>query len=294
MFGKKGIEDYIFDSVIYLFLIFIIFITIYPFYYVLVQSFNEGMYSLNGGIYFWPSRPTLENYQSFFKDAKWLNALKISVLRTILGTGISVIFTSMVSYGLSFKKLVFRKCYVTILIVSLFFSGGIIPYYVLLKNLHLFNTFGVYIVPTALNIFFVLVGMSFFSEIPSELFDSAHVDGANDLIIFIKLVLPVSMPFIATIALFMGVEQWNAWFDAAFFVQKKTLHTLSFLMMEIINKTRLGGNLTQGAAAQQASKVTSFSLQASAMIIAVTPIICIYPFLQKYFIKGIMIGSIKG
>lgn len=294
MVGKKSPGDSIFNGINYTVLIIIIFTTLYPFYYVLIQSFNKGINALNGGIYLWPKNFTLENYQIFFTDPKWLNAMLISVLRTVVGTILGVFFTCMVSYGLSFKKLTFRKFYTTVLIISMYFSGGIIPYYVVLKNLHLFNTFWVYVIPMALNVFFVFVGISFFSEIPSEIFESAYVDGANDLTIFLKLVLPVSKPFLATIALFMGVEQWNAWFDAAFFVKDKSLHTLSFLMMEIINKTQLGGNVGAGAAARRSISVTSFSLQTSAMIIAVAPIVCVYPFLQKYFVKGIMIGSVKG
>jgi len=211
----------------------------------------------------------------------------------VTGTCIGVFLTCIVSYGLSFERLLFRKFYMTVLIIAMYFSGGIIPYYVNLRNLRLINTFWVYIVPEALNIFFVLVGISFFKQIPSEVFDSAYVDGANDLIIFLKLVLPVSKPFLATIALFIGVEQWNNWFHSAFFIHDKKLYTLSYLMMEVINKTQLGGNVMSGGG-RRSTAVTSFSLQTAAIVIATVPIVCAYPFLQKYFVKGIMIGSVKG
>ena len=292
---RRSLEDLFFDKLNYLLLLVVVFLTVYPFYFVLVQSFNEGTSVITGGAYFWPKKFTLDNYVDFFDDIKWMRGLGVSVARTILGTSIGLIFTCIVSYSLSFKELVFRKGYITLLIISMYFSGGIIPYYVLLRNLHLFNTFWVYVIPGALNVFFVIVGISFFREIPAELFDSARVDGANDAVVFFKLVLPVSKPFLATIALFLGVEHWNAWFDSAFFVQNKNLKTLSFLMMELINKNQVTGAMSKAEAlAGGGSTVTPFSIQTAAMVVAVVPIICVYPFLQKYFVKGIMIGSVKG
>ncbi len=289
---KKGKEDIVLDAFIYIVLILIAIITLYPFYFTIVRSFNEGTASSN--TYFWPARPTLENYITFFRDGKWFNGLIISILRTLIGTATSVIFTCIVAYALSFKNLAYRKVYMTLLIISMYFSAGIIPNYILLKSLHLFDSFWVYIVPTALNAFFVMVGISFFQEIPPDLFDSARVDGANDLIIFAKIVLPISKAFLATIALFVGVNHWNSWFDSAFFVQNPNLKTLSNLMMELINKNQAGYLTGASAAAKANSTVTSFSIQTAAMVISVAPIICVYPFLQKYFVKGIMIGSVKG
>lgn len=292
---KIKVGDFTFDAVNLLLLVLILFITFYPFYYVVVQSFNEGTTAMVSGSYWYPKNFTLENYENFFSDAKWVRALGVSVARTVIGTCIGLLFTCIVSYALSFRDLSMRKGYMTMLIISMYFSGGIIPYYVLLRSLGLLNTFYVYIIPGALSAFFVLVGISFFQGIPSELFDAARVDGASDLTIFLRIVLPVSKPFLATIALFLGVEHWNAWFDAAFYVQPKELKTLSFLMMELINKSQISSALSAAdVAARGSSTVTSFSIQSAAMVIAVVPIICVYPFLQKYFVKGIMIGSVKG
>ncbi len=290
--NKKRKGDIVLDMIIYTVLVIIAVITIYPFFFTIVRSFNEGTASSN--TYFWPARPTLENYITFFKDGKWLNGLIISVFRTLIGTVTSVFFTCIVAYALSFKNLAYRKVYMTLLIISMYFSAGIIPNYVLLKSLHLFDSFWVYIVPTALNAFFVIVGISFFQEIPSDLFDSARVDGANDFTIFYKIVLPISKAFLATIGLFVGVNHWNSWFDSAFFVQNPNLKTLSSLMMELINKNQAGYLTAASAAAKANSTVTSFSIQTAAMVISVAPIICVYPFLQRYFVKGIMIGSVKG
>lgn len=289
---RKTGQDLAVDIFVYVVLIIICILTVYPFYFIIVRSFNEGTASSN--TYFWPARPTLENYATFFKDGKWINSLFISIMRTVIGTVSGVIFTCIVAYALSFKELAGRKIYMTLLIISMYFSAGIIPQYVLLKSLNLFNTFWVYIIPTLLNTFFVMVGISFFQEIPRDLFESARVDGANDLTIFFKIVLPVSKPFLATIALFVGVNHWNSWFDSAFYVTDPNLKTMSSLMMELINKNQAGYLTAASAAAKANSTVTSFSIQTAAMVISVAPIILVYPFLQKYFVKGIMIGSVKG
>ncbi len=289
---RKCKGDILLDIFIYAFLILIAAMTIYPFFFTVIRSFNEGTASSN--TYFWPARPTLENYITFFNDGKWFHGLIVSILRTLIGTVIGVAFTCIVAYALSFKNLAYRKLYMTLLIISMYFSAGIIPSYVLLKSLNLFDSFWVYIVPTALNAFFVIVGISFFQEIPVDLYDSARVDGANDFTIFCRIVIPVSKAFLATIALFVGVNHWNSWFDSAFYIQNPNLKTLSNLMMELINKNQAGYLTAASAAAKANSTVTSFSIQTAAMVISVAPIICVYPFLQNYFVKGIMIGSVKG
>ena len=291
LFGRRVGQDLTMDIVIYIILLAIVIMTLYPFYFILVRSFNEGTASTD--TYFWPARPTLENYESFFKDGKWMNALLITMLRTVIGTISGVIFTCIVAYALSFKELAFRKLYMTLLIISMYFSAGIIPYYILLKSLRLFDSFWVYIIPSLLNTFFVMVGISFFREIPRDLFDSAKVDGANDLTVFFKIVLPVSKPFLATIALFIGVNHWNSWFDSAFYIRNPNLKTMSCLMMELINKNQSGYIRAASAAARASSTVTSFSIQTASMVISVAPIIMVYPFLQQYFVKGIMVGSVK-
>jgi putative aldouronate transport system permease protein len=290
---KRTKEDYVIETVIYLSLLFILFVTVYPFYYVLIISFNEGMDAARGGIYFFPRKLVFENYASFFSDSKWLNGLYISILSTVAGTFLGTFFTTMVAYGISYKDLVFRKFYMTVLIISMYFSGGIIPYYVLLREIHLLNTFWVYVVPGALSIFFVLIGVSFFSQISPSLRESAVIDGANEITVFLKIILPISTPFLATMILFIGVGHWNNWFDSAFFVRKKELRTLSYLTMEVINKSQLGANMSAADAGMRSSKITPLAIQSAAMMISILPVICVYPFLQKYFVKGLMIGSVK-
>nr|WP_246427974.1 carbohydrate ABC transporter permease [Paenibacillus phyllosphaerae] len=266
--------------------------TLYPFYYVLMISFNKGTDSLLGGIYLWPRTFTLENYATFLSDPQWFKALFVTVARTGVGTFLGVMFTCLVAYGLSHRDLLFSKGYFTIIIFATYFSGGLIPYYVVLRTLGLLNTFGVYVIPSMLSTFFLLIAVSFFREIPLELKESAFMDGANEFVIFYKIIIPVSMPLIATMSLFMGVGQWNAWLDSAYFVQADSLRTLTFRMMEIINKSNIP--IESVGAAASVSGVTNYSLQVTSMVVSIAPIVCVYPFLQKYFVKGIMLGSVKG
>ncbi|NHW33300.1 carbohydrate ABC transporter permease [Paenibacillus aceris] len=278
---------------IYVVLFIIMLAMLYPFYYVVIVSFNRGSDSLLGGVYLWPRSVTLENYKTFLSDPNWFRAFLVTISRTVLGTMLGVLFTSLVAYGLSHRNLLFSKFYFTVIIFAMYFSGGLIPYYVVLRSIGLLNTFGVYIFPSMLSTFFLLIAISFFREIPGELKESAHMDGASELVVFFRIVLPVSMPLVATMALFMGVGQWNSWLDSAYFVQSESLRTLTYRMMEIINKFNSPMDAL-AVANGSSSGVTSFSLQVTAMVVSIAPIVFIYPFLQKYFVQGIMLGSVKG
>lgn len=290
-FKKRSLEDNLLDGFIYLVSVLILIVTLYPFIFIVIISFNEGIDASLGGIYFWPRKFTLENYTQFLTDLKWLRGIGITVLRTVIGTFIGVLFTTLVAYGLSFRELLHRKVYMTLIIISMYFSGGIIPYYTVLKELHLLNTFWVYVIPGALNTFFITIGLSFFTGIPASLRESAKIDGAGEMTIFRKIILPISKPFVATLVLFIGVGHWNNWYDSAFFVKEKGLRSLAYLMMEVINKSMISSSAA--SAAGVSTTTTPMSIQAAAMVIAVLPIICVYPFLQKYFVTGLMVGAVK-
>ncbi|MDG0808232.1 carbohydrate ABC transporter permease [Cohnella rhizosphaerae] len=286
-------KDLIMDSLVYVILAILTLSMLYPFYYVLILSFNKGTDSLLGGVYLWPRTFSLENYAQFLDDPKWYRAFVVTIVRTLTGAALGVLFTCLVAYGLSHRDLLFRKSYFTIIIFAMYFSGGLIPYYVVLRSVGLLNTFGVYVIPSMLSTFFLLIAISFFQEIPAELKESAHMDGASELVIFYRIILPVSMPLVATMSLFMGVSQWNSWLDSAYFVQSDSLRTLAFRMMEVINKSNAPMDAIAIANSSSAG-VTSYSLQVAAMVISIAPIVCVYPFLQRFFIQGIMLGSVKG
>ena len=180
----------------------------------------------------------------------------------------------------------------TLIIVCMYFSGGVIPYYALLKSLGLINNYFVYIIPGALSTFFILIGTSFFDSIPGSLRESAKIDGAGELKVFSKIILPISKPFLATCVLFIGVGKWNNWYDCTFFIQSKNLRNLAYLMMQVINSTQVSATAA-AAGVSSNNTTTTLSIQTAAMVVATVPIMCIYPFLQKHFVTGMMIGSVK-
>ena len=181
------------------------------------------------------------------------------------------------------------------LIIAMYFSGGIIPYYMVLRTLHLINTFWVYIIPSMLNIFYCMVAISSFQAIPKELAESARMDGAGEMRIFFRIMLPISKPLLATIAIFTAVGQWNSWYDCAFFTQDKSLRTMGYLLMTVINKNSLGAQTMDAyAASATVNTVTTLSVQLAVMIVAVAPILVVYPFFQRYIVSGMTIGAVKG
>lgn len=292
---KKTREDILVDACVAVFTALVFFACLYPFYLSIVLALNEGKDAYRGGIYFWPRKWTLDNFAAFLQDPEWIRALWISVTRTVLGTITTLFFTTLLAYGLSLRKLVFRRVYISLIIFAMYVHGGIIPYFVVLRSLGLINRYLVYIVPGAVNLFFTLVSISFFQAIPPEMAESARLDGAKEFTVFLKIIVKTSTPLLATIAIFAAVAQWNNWFDTAFFaLQNKSIRTMGYMLMTVINKTSSRSKLSLEASTYAASTVTPLSIQLAAMLIAVVPIITVYPFFQKYFISGLMLGSVKG
>ncbi len=293
MKGKIN-EDKVVNVIVYILLAFIGIVTLYPFYYTIICSFNDGLDLMKGGVYLWPRKFTLSNYELFIGDEGWRHAFFISVARTVVGTVLCTGFTSMFSYALSRNNLMFKKGYRFLVIFTMYFSGGLSPYYVLLRSLGLLNTFWVYVVPGMVNTFFVMTGINFFASIPESMIEAAKIDGAREIKVLTKIVLPVSKPFLATLALFAAVGQWNSWLDSAYYVRDASLQTLSFKMMTTINQTlATAANADVAGQMSQANTATSFTVQATAMAVSMIPIMCVYPFLQKYFVQGMMIGAVK-
>ena len=293
MKGKIN-EDKVVNVIVYILLAFIGIVTLYPFYYTIICSFNDGLDLMKGGVYLWPRKFTLSNYELFIGDEGWRHAFFISVARTVVGTVLCTGFTSMFSYALSRNNLMFKKGYRFLVIFTMYFSGGLIPYYVLLRSLGLLNTFWVYVVPGMVNTFFVMTGINFFASIPESMIEAAKIDGAREIKVLTKIVLPVSKPFLATLALFAAVGQWNSWLDSAYYVRDASLQTLSFKMMTTINQTlATAANADVAGQMSQENTATSFTVQATAMAVSMIPIMCVYPFLQKYFVQGMMIGAVK-
>lgn len=290
---KRTTEDKVISLVVGIVMVFVFLVTFYPFWYSLVLSFNEGLDALRGGIYFWPRKFTLENYQAVFGIDYIPTAFMVSVARTLLGTVVCVAFTGLFAFACSHKKLMFRKVYITAMIITMYFSGGLIPQYMLFKSLGLMNTFWVYIVPNLFSSFNAIIMINAFREIPESLEEAAHLDGANDLLIFFRIILPISMPTMATMALYSGVWHWNSWSDSAFFITNKSLRTMAHVMITLINQSESAAQTTVGQINRGSVTYSAMTLRPAAMVICVIPIVVVYPFLQKYFVKGVMLGSVK-
>jgi putative aldouronate transport system permease protein len=261
----------------------------YPFFYIIVSSFNDPIDLLRGPVYFWPRQFSIINFTFVLKDPEIVRAIWVTVARTVIGTVAGVLFTAAFAYGISKKRLWGRKVIVGMTLVTIYFSGGLIPTYLLIAHgLHLYGNFLVYIIPNMFNAFFAFIMMSFFREIPAEIEESALMDGATEIRIFVQLILPLSTAILATIALFYGVWHWNSWFDAMLYGGRK-LPTLQQYLVKAIQSV----NVSVRSANYSNQDVSSQSLRLATMVLTTFPIVVIYPFLQRYFVKGVMIGSLK-
>ena len=284
-----------FDICLTILMVAVCFITLYPVLYTVVISFNDAKDALRGGIYWWPRIFSLESYKSVFMDKSIMNAFMVSIARTVVGTITSVLFTAMVGYAFSKKHIFGNKFYLIFGTITMFFSGGLIPQFVVYKNLGLYNSFWVYILPSLFNFYNMIIFMSFFREMSASLEESAKLDGANDLIIFIKLILPLSMPVVATIALFNAVGHWNDYFTGVLYINDAELIPIqTYLYRVVASASSAKTAVSVSGSAAASSTVSSTSLQYATMVVTTAPVVCVYPFLQKHFVKGMMIGSIKG
>jgi putative aldouronate transport system permease protein len=276
---------------------------IYPFWNSVVLSFNDGEDAIQGGITFWPREFSLENYKYVFQDTRLGKAYLVTIFRTVLGTLVTVFFTSCFAFGLTKKKLIGRKYYMWIAVFTMYFGGGLIPFYIVIRNLGLINSIWVYIFvigahPAVISVFHMIIFRTFFMNIPSSLEDSAKIDGAGYYTVFFKIVVPVSTPVFATLILFNAVNHWNAWFDGAIFVTNPNIVPMQTLLRQILNSNAFQEllNELEGNAAEELSmsRVTTRTLSMATMVFATLPILFAYPFLQRFFVHGLMIGSLKG
>ncbi len=298
---KRSVDDIIFDSVNTVFLLLLCVVMLYPMLNTLAVSLNDATDSVRGGIYLWPREFTLYSYQHVFGEAQLLQAGIISVLRTVVGTAISVFCTAMVAYTISRQYFVLRKFVTIAFVLTMYFSGGLIPTYLLMRELSLIGTFWIYIIPGIIGVFNLIVVRSFIEGLPDTIFESAKIDGAGEFTMFFKIALPLSLPVIATISLFVAVGQWNSWFDVFLYNSSKPeLSTLQYELMKILQtssantSSRTAADAFANAGNVSANTVTPTSIRAAMTMIVSIPIICVYPFLQKYFVKGLTLGGVKG
>ena len=270
---------------------------ILPFLNILALAFNEGADAAKGGVYFFPRVFTLNNFVEVFKDGDILRAYKITVSRTVLGTLLSLFLMTISAYVLKVKTLPGRNFFTMAIALTMLFSGGLIPQYIQYNNLRLVNTFWIYIFPGCIGAYYLIMIRTFYDTIPDSLEESAKLDGCGYLRIYVDIILPLSKPIIAVIGLYCAVNHWNDWFSGAFYQRSSKLWPVQTVLQQMLNKamasTEEAANIGQLIAAN-ANTVTSDSLKMAAVVVTITPILCVYPFIQKYFAKGVMIGAIKG
>ncbi|MCY9691600.1 carbohydrate ABC transporter permease [Paenibacillus alginolyticus] len=271
---------------------------ILPFLNVFALSFNPGKDAERGGIFFWPRIWSLENYHEVFISSNIGSAFAVSAFRTILGTISAVFLTAMAAFAVKSKTMPGVKFFTLVIFFTMLFNGGIIPYYMLLKSVHLTNNIWVYIIPSLYSAWNLIIMRSFFQQIHPSLEESARIDGYHDLAIFMRVIMPLSKPVVAVVTLFNAVNHWNDWFTGAFFVRDAALRPLSTILQEMLASAEaMRDTLNQAAGTNyellDKIQVTGNSLKMATIIIVVTPIVLIYPFVQRYFAKGVMIGSLK-
>lgn len=291
---KKRKKIAVFDIVLTIIMCFIIVITLYPFLNVLAVSLNDATDTLKGGIYIWPREFTLANYKQVFSGSSKLPlAFFNSILRTVIGTVAGVIATAMVAYTISRRDFIFNKVVTLLFIITMYVSGGLIPEFLVVKNLGLINNFAVYILPGLISAFNVIVMRSFMDGLPEALYESAKIDGANDWTTFYKIVMPLCLPVIATIALFIAVGQWNSWFDTYLYARgNDSMTTLQYELMKIIDNASSNVDVNNPLL-QNASKSNPQSIKMAITMVATVPILLVYPFVQKYFVTGMTLGAVK-
>lgn len=286
---KKSVGSHVFDAFNIIVLSLLAVVTLYPFLRVLAVSLSSP-YALNAfPISIIPRNFTIESYLSVLHNDNVTRGFLTSVVITTIGTVLDVLFTAMLAYPLSKKRLPHRNFFTALFVATMFFNAGLIPTYLNIKSLGLINQYPVFILPRLINTFSLLVCRNFFMSISPEIEESASVDGANDITILFKLIVPLSMPILVTLMLWYGVARWNSYFDCVLYVTDSKKFLLSVVLRNIITQ---GTN--ERAAGERTSMFAQELIRASTIVVSIIPVLVVYPFLQKYFVKGIMIGSLKG
>ncbi|RED55499.1 carbohydrate ABC transporter permease [Cohnella lupini] len=290
--------DKVLSVTIYVLLCILGFTAFYPFWNAGVVSFNLGTDTMKGGITFWPRAFSLENYEVVFKDKRLIDGFVISILRTVIGTVLTILATSIFAYGMTKRELIGRKFYMIACIFTMYFSGGLIPSYLLIRELGLMNSFWVMVIPGLISVWNMIIFRAFFMGMPAGLEESAKIDGSSNWGVFFRIIFPLSGPVLATLSLFTAVYHWNDWFAPGIYISNVDLLPIQTKLQQILNSNIMNEQMSKmdssaSSHLNQMRSVTSKSLSMATMMVATVPILCVYPFVQKYFVKGVLIGSLK-
>ncbi|MEK3913636.1 carbohydrate ABC transporter permease [Paenibacillus sp. FSL H7-0331] len=298
MIGRQSIKVRILYGTLYTLMGLLAMMTLFPFIHVLATSMSGSRAVMSGEVFLWPKEINFSSFSNLIDDGQLFKAMQNTVVITVLGTLFNIIATIIAAYPLSRKRLKGRNLILMLITFTMLFGGGLIPNYILIKTLGIMNTYWALWLPGLLSTYNFFVMKTFFENLPAELEESAAIDGANDLFIIWKIILPLSMPIIAALTLFYAVSWWNSYMNVLMFITSSGKLSLMVKLLQMIDTTSqnlLNANATSGGeGATMQNLVTPEGIRAAAIVISVTPILCIYPFLQKYFVKGVLIGSIKG
>lgn len=297
---KKSFGEKLFDMANVCFFVLLAFVMVFPFWNVLMVSVVRIGEFYARPLILWPNEFVFDNYRFIFSSSKMLNTFGVTVFVTVIGTVYSVLLTAMMAYGLSKRSLPGRKWLMALLTFTMFFQGGLIPYYLLIKDIGLMNSVWVMILPAGISVWNFIIMKTHFQQMPDSLEESARIDGANDILILFKIILPLSLPILATFALFNAVGFWNSWFDALIFIQNRNLHPLQLVLRQMLIDANMPVEMSAAftearSKGADGEKIPIFEegLKMASVIVATVPLLIIYPWLQKYFAKGFMIGSLK-
>ena len=291
--AQKSVPDKIFVVLNTLFMIAFVVITLYPVLNTLAISLNDGTDALRGGIYLLPRKFTMKNYATVLQKNNLLTGAYITILRTIFGTVTALFANAILAFIVSRKRFLFKRSLSLFWVITMYVNGGMIPVFLLYKNLGLTNSFWVYVIPGMVSAFNMLVIRTYMAGIPDSLEESAQLDGAGYMTIFLKIISPLCKPVYATVALFVAVGQWNSWFDAMLYNRMSPeFTTLQYELMKLLSSVTNQGSSAE-AMKNAIGSVTPTSVRAAATILTMLPIICLYPFLQRYFVTGLTIGGVK-
>lgn len=295
---RAGFGEKLFRLLNWIFMIFLCVITLYPYLNQLAVSLNDGQDTIFGGITIYPREFTWSNYATVFSNANFAGSVTVSVLRVALGTAAGLVLITGAAYALTKKDLPGRGFFIIFLLIPTFISGGLIPLYFLYRYLHLINHFLVYILPMLFVFFYMIIVRTYIQSLPQGLEEAALIDGANEVQILTRIIVPLSMPVMATVTLWLAVMHWNDWTTSLYFITKKDLYTLQFVMYKVIKEAELVNEIAvtqarMGGGGTMRAAVTPESIKAATLMVATLPIVVLYPFLQKYFIQGVTIGAVK-
>lgn len=292
---KQSTGSRIFDIFLYIFMILFTFCMIYPFWNQLVISLNEGTDTVLGGLTFWPRKFTLQNYKYVFQRMNLPKGAFMSVARVVVGTTTSLFCTGLLGYIVTIRHFAGRKFMRILFIITMYFGGGLIPTYLLYINLHLTESFNVYWLPGLFSAYNMILIASFVEGIPESLAESARLDGASELQIYFRVIAPLCKPVFAALGVMIAVGHWNSWFDVYIYNPSGTFDTLQLYLRKILLESEAASKLLSDQKKYEAMKnLTTTSVRAATTMIVTIPIICVYPFFQKYFVSGITIGAVKG